>query len=93
MLDAVGTSTLSISGNSSSLAPWDEKLGFQPPLTGFISSLRSLSPDGGIISLLDVVITSVFPLAYMDVEQNFGENAWSETEENKRLQEEQVSEH
>ncbi|TIA86186.1 hypothetical protein E3P99_03756 [Wallemia hederae] len=89
VLDAVGTSNLSISGNSSSLARWDEKLGFQPPLTGFISSLRSLSPDGGIISLLDVVITSVFPLAYMDVEQNFGENAWSETEENKRLQEEQ----
>ncbi|TIB11972.1 hypothetical protein E3P89_02451 [Wallemia ichthyophaga] len=89
VLDAVGLSNLSISGNSTSLARWDDKLGFQPPLTGFISNLSSLSPDGGIIALLDVVVTSVFPLAYMDMEHNFGDSAWNQVEENKRLQDEQ----
>ena len=93
VLDAVGTCNLSITANSTSLTRWDEKLGFQPPLTGFVSTIGSLSFDGGLISLLDVVITKIFPLAYIDSEQRANDHAWDEVEEVKRLQEEQVSIH
>ncbi|TIC66763.1 hypothetical protein E3Q03_02140 [Wallemia mellicola] len=89
VLDAVGTCNLSITANSTSLTRWDEKLGFQPPLTGFVSTIGSLSFDGGLISLLDVVITKIFPLAYIDSEQRANDHAWDEVEEMKRLQEEQ----
>ena len=62
-------------------------------MTGFVSSLYSLSPDGGNCSLLDVVITKVFPLAYIDSESRPGDHhqPWDETEESKRLKEEEVS--
>jgi breast cancer 2 susceptibility protein len=46
-----------ISGNSSQLAPWHAKLGFQRDL--FIATLNSLTPDGGVIAAMDVVVMKV----------------------------------
>ncbi|KAJ9119559.1 hypothetical protein QFC22_003268 [Naganishia vaughanmartiniae] len=51
----------------------------------FIATLRSLSPDGGNIPLLDVKVTKVFPVAYISTEKGKGASPWS-TEEEFRLQ-------
>ncbi|KAG8969730.1 hypothetical protein FRC03_001075 [Tulasnella sp. 419] len=56
---------LAITGNSTSLARWDTKLGFQP--RPFIATLRSLSADGGPVMLMDIVVTKVFPVGYVDM--------------------------
>ncbi|WWC73712.1 uncharacterized protein I206_107684 [Kwoniella pini CBS 10737] len=75
VLEALNNSRLIISGNSTSFARWTAKLGKQP--RPFIASLSSLSADGGIISLMDVILEKVFPIAYMGK----GESPWGEEEE------------
>lgn len=62
ILDSYGRAHLSLSGNSTHLAPWHAKLGFQ--LTRCIATLHSLSPDGGRVPVMDIVITNVtiFPM-------------------------------
>lgn len=67
VLAAYHLSTLVLSGNATSLASWDARLGFAPQ--PFFAGLRSLTPEGGVVSLMDVVITKVFPLAYVDAER------------------------
>ncbi|KAK7695063.1 hypothetical protein QCA50_002252 [Cerrena zonata] len=64
ILDAYDTVMLKISGNSSHLAPWHAKLGFQA--SPFISSLRSIGPDGGMVAVIDVVVEKVYPIAFME---------------------------
>lgn len=73
VLAAYHLSTLVLSGNSTSLASWDARLGFAPQ--PFFASLRSLTPEGGVVSLMDVVITKVFPLAYVDAERTTDRSA------------------
>ncbi|SNX85036.1 related to Rad51-associated protein Brh2 [Melanopsichium pennsylvanicum] len=68
VLAAYHMSSLVLASNSVSLARWDAKLGFAPQ--PFISSLRSLTAEGGLVSLMDVVITKVFPHAYVDAERS-----------------------
>ncbi len=63
VLAAYHMSTLVLASNSVSLAPWDARLGFSR--TPFCASLRSLTSDGGLVSLMDIVITKVYPLAYV----------------------------
>ena len=48
---------LKIHGNSSHLAPWHAKLGLQRK--PFVATLGSLTPDGGLITVLDLVIVKV----------------------------------
>lgn len=48
---------LVLSGNSTHLAPWHAKLGFHK--TSWIATLGSLSPDGGSVPLLDLLVTQV----------------------------------
>lgn len=57
ILEAYGSIALKLHGNSCHLAPWHAKLGFQKD--PFISTLRSLTPDGGCVAVLDLVITKV----------------------------------
>ncbi|OCF62208.1 hypothetical protein L486_01875 [Kwoniella mangroviensis CBS 10435] len=64
VLEAFNSSHLIITGNSSSLARWHAKLGKQPQ--PFIASLSSLSADGGVITLMDVVLEKIFPIAFTD---------------------------
>lgn len=45
------------SGNSSHLAPWHAKLGFQPHPP--VATLNSLTPDGGLVQLLDLTVIKV----------------------------------
>ncbi|KAJ9094408.1 hypothetical protein QFC21_005947 [Naganishia friedmannii] len=83
VLRAYNKSSLCITGNTTSLVAWHRRMGFthQP----FIATLRSLSPDGGNIPLLDVKVTKVFPMAYISTEKGKGASPWS-TEEEFRLQ-------
>jgi breast cancer 2 susceptibility protein len=81
VLEAVNKSSLRITGNSTCLMPWDSRLGFTHK--PFISALRSLSPDGGNIPLLDIRISKVFPLAYISSEKGKGTSPWSSEEEYK----------
>jgi breast cancer 2 susceptibility protein len=64
---------------------WYRSLGFTHK--PFTSTLRSLSPDGGSIALLDVRVTKVFPLAYITTEKGKGTSPWS-VEEEYKLQDE-----
>ncbi|KAJ9127504.1 hypothetical protein QFC24_000913 [Naganishia onofrii] len=83
VLRALNRSTLCITGNTTSLVAWHRRLGFTH--RPFIATMRSLSPDGGNIPLLDVKVTKVFPVAYISTEKGKGASPWS-TEEEFRLQ-------
>ncbi|KAF8641071.1 hypothetical protein AX17_000715 [Amanita inopinata Kibby_2008] len=64
ILEAYNTTRLVLTGNSSHLMPWHAKLGFlQGPFT---STLHSLTADGGCVAAMDIVITKVFPIAYLE---------------------------
>ncbi|KAH8921269.1 hypothetical protein BT69DRAFT_349329 [Atractiella rhizophila] len=76
VLDAYDMSSLEISGNSSTLAKWDARLGRKAATP--ILTLRSLTQDGGFIPILDVQIFRLLPLTYSD-----GKNAWDEQQEAK----------
>lgn len=79
VLQALDTSTLSLTGNSTSLARWDARLG--PSARPFIASLRSLTADGGVVMAMDIVITRLFPIAYVDVDRQGVHEARGEAEE------------
>ncbi|KDE03216.1 hypothetical protein MVLG_06273 [Microbotryum lychnidis-dioicae p1A1 Lamole] len=85
VLEALYTTSLAITGNSTSLAQWDARLGF----TGhaFTATLRSLSPAGGVVPLLDVIVERVFPRGYIDAGKGSGGEPWNEVEERRRQEE------
>ncbi|KAG6889981.1 hypothetical protein C0995_012941 [Termitomyces sp. Mi166 len=64
VLDSYNSVKLVISGNSSHMAPWHAKLGFTPGPC--ISTLRSLTPDGGMVATMDVVVVKTHPIAYIE---------------------------
>ena len=80
VLEAAKSSSLIISSNSCSLAFWDDKLGYQKQM--YIASLRSLSPQGGLVSLLDLTILRIYPIGYAAWSQDIQEfKPWNEAEE------------
>ncbi|TFL03720.1 hypothetical protein BDV98DRAFT_503657 [Pterulicium gracile] len=86
ILDAYGSLELQIHGNSCHLAPWHAKLGFQA--RPWVTTLHKLSPDGGKISLMDLTVVKVHPIAFLEsVLDEQGEKKtkgpWSQSEENK----------
>lgn len=83
VLDAYERSHLVLSGNATHLARWDTRLGTQRE--PFVAGLTSLSVDGGIIPLMDVVLDKVFPLAFMHGDKSVREPPWSEDEEHVRV--------
>lgn len=64
VLDSLDKSVLVLTGNTTSLARWDALLGFQRQ--PFVACLSSLSPDGGAIPMLDIIVTKVHPVAFVD---------------------------
>ncbi|KAF5385395.1 hypothetical protein D9615_001242 [Tricholomella constricta] len=64
VLEAYNSVKLVISGNSSHLAPWHAKLGFSPGPC--ISTLHSLTPDGGMVAAMDIVVVKTHPIAYIE---------------------------
>lgn len=53
-----------LTGNSTSLARWDAKLGFQTH--PFIAGLRSLQAAGGAIPMIDIEIVKIYPVGYFE---------------------------
>ena len=62
-IEAFDTSPLLIRGNGCKIAPWHSRLGFQK--MPFVSSIRSLTVDGGLVSILDAVVVKVYPKGFM----------------------------
>ncbi|CCO29828.1 Breast cancer type 2 susceptibility protein homolog AltName: Full=Fanconi anemia group D1 protein homolog [Rhizoctonia solani AG-1 IB] len=67
VLKAYHSSALKITANSTSLARWDTRLGFHRG--PFVSSLRSLSADGGSVTLLDIIVTKLFPVGFVETDE------------------------
>lgn len=70
-IEALDTSPLLIRGNGCKFAPWHARLGFQK--IPWASSIRSLTVDGGSVSILDAVVTKVYPKGFMS-------SSWTATE-------------
>lgn len=90
-MEALDKSKLKISGNSTSLARWDSRLGFT--FKPFIATMPSLTKDGGMIPLMAVTIIRVYPLAFKHRERNMGMDTWLEAEEFKMQEDWKVSAH
>ncbi|KIK70645.1 hypothetical protein GYMLUDRAFT_150232, partial [Collybiopsis luxurians FD-317 M1] len=64
-LEAFQSTKLILSSNSSQLAPWHAKLGFQRG--PFIFTMHSLTAEGGNVALMDLVVLQVHPIAYLEI--------------------------
>ncbi|KAG1904752.1 uncharacterized protein F5891DRAFT_1012615 [Suillus fuscotomentosus] len=64
VLEAYDSSVLVLTGNSSHMAPWHAKLGFQR--SPFIAMLNSLTADGGNVAVAAVEIIKIHPVAYIE---------------------------
>ncbi|KLO09271.1 hypothetical protein SCHPADRAFT_574338 [Schizopora paradoxa] len=90
ILDAYDSVTLVLTGNSTHLAQWHAKLGFQMSQPyPFIATLHKLSADGGNVSVLDLVIEKVHPIAFLEMVpteegESITEGPWNEAEERQR---------
>jgi hypothetical protein len=56
VLEAYDSCRLKITGNSTHLAPWHTKLGYHSQI---VSSLGSVTADGGPIAVMDIVVVKV----------------------------------
>jgi breast cancer 2 susceptibility protein len=57
VLEAYNSTNLVLSGNSSHLVPWHDKLGFQ--ISPWVATMHSLTADGGMVAAMDLVILKV----------------------------------
>ncbi|GAA5914284.1 hypothetical protein JCM5296_007234 [Sporobolomyces johnsonii] len=85
VLQALGRSSLVISGNSTSLAPWHATLGFCRER--FVAGFESLTSGGGLVPLVDVVVDKIYPCGYMDLRRGRSSETWGEEEERTREEE------
>ncbi|KAI1315800.1 Breast cancer 2, early onset [Mortierella claussenii] len=58
--------SLSLQANSTRLAPWHSKLGFQREPLVWTTRLRSVSAEGGMVPGLDVVVLRKYPVVYLE---------------------------
>ena len=68
VLKAYNSSSLILTGNSTTLARWDARLGVHPPgpSSMVIATLQSLTPDGGRVMLLDATVMRVYAIGFME---------------------------
>ncbi|POW17330.1 hypothetical protein PSTT_00634 [Puccinia striiformis] len=69
---------LYLEGNATSRARWAESLGLRA--RPWLATLRSLTPDGGRIPMMDIVVMKVFPPMFVDQEGRMGR--WGIEQEN-----------
>ncbi|KXN88856.1 hypothetical protein AN958_06726, partial [Leucoagaricus sp. SymC.cos] len=65
VLEAYNSVKLGLNGNSSHLLPWHIKLGFMRGPC--ISTMHSLTPDGGPIATMDVVVIKTHAVAFIEL--------------------------
>ncbi|KAI0275230.1 hypothetical protein BC834DRAFT_851763 [Gloeopeniophorella convolvens] len=68
VLEAYDRVELNISGNGTHPAPWHAKLGFQPHPA--IATLHSISPEGGVVPCLDLIVVKQHPVAFVEFSTN-----------------------
>ena len=56
---------LKLSANATRLARWDAKLGSKNSQA--YSLLRSISPDGGFVPAIDVIVMRKYPMLYREI--------------------------
>ncbi|KZV96393.1 hypothetical protein EXIGLDRAFT_833637 [Exidia glandulosa HHB12029] len=81
---AYDNTVLVLTGNSSALAPWYAKLGFHPQ--GFTAGLRSLTPDGGPVALVDIVIVKAYPAGFIEYHADGTKDGPRNEEEEREIQ-------
>ncbi|KAG2756480.1 hypothetical protein P692DRAFT_20765976 [Suillus brevipes Sb2] len=64
VLEAYDSNVLVLTGNSSHMAPWHAKLGFQR--SPFIATFNSLTADGGNVAVAAVEVLKIHPIAYIE---------------------------
>ncbi|KIJ66231.1 hypothetical protein HYDPIDRAFT_109225 [Hydnomerulius pinastri MD-312] len=64
ILEAYDSNVLVLSGNSSHIAPWHAKLGFQKG--PFVATLNSLTADGGNVAVMMFEVIKAYPVAYIE---------------------------
>ncbi|OCH86662.1 hypothetical protein OBBRIDRAFT_737602, partial [Obba rivulosa] len=70
ILEAYDSLILQLHGNSTKLAPWHAKLGFvRRPA---ISTLDSLTPDGGLVNLMDLVVVKLYDIGFVEYTERDG---------------------
>ena len=74
ILDAYNSTRLVISGNSSHLAPWHAKLGFQ--MGPCISTLNHLNGDGGSVAVMAITVIKVSVTIHLHVWFGFLSHNW-----------------
>ncbi|TDL20958.1 hypothetical protein BD410DRAFT_772047 [Rickenella mellea] len=67
VLRAYSSTRLVLTGNSTKLAPWHAKLGFQNG--PYIATLASLTPDGGSIAVMKLRVLKVYPIAFLEFKE------------------------
>lgn len=92
VLEAKSQTSVVLTGNSTTLARWNAKLGFTKEL--FTASLRSLTADGGNVAWVEVVLTRMYAVGHLDAtkapsSQVIG-GPWDEVEERRRQAEWEV---
>jgi hypothetical protein len=65
-LENVESRSLQISGNSTRLALWDAKLGYQKKHAIFRIGLDRINAFGGLVPLVDVIVYRRYPIVYME---------------------------
>ncbi|KAF9147261.1 Breast cancer 2, early onset [Linnemannia schmuckeri] len=60
------TVSIVLQANSTRLARWDTKLGFQRAPLIWTKRLRSIVPEGGLVPGLDVVVLRKYPVLYLE---------------------------
>ncbi|KAG0381166.1 Breast cancer 2, early onset [Mortierella sp. AD032] len=60
------TVSIMLQANSTRLARWDTKLGFQRAPMIWTRRLRSIVPEGGLVPGLDVVVLRKYPVMYLE---------------------------
>ncbi|KAK4058357.1 hypothetical protein OIO90_000515 [Microbotryomycetes sp. JL221] len=79
-LEGFDSQSLSICGNSTTLAPWHARLGFTDQ--SFVASLGSLTSSGGVVAQLEVIVDRLFPYGFVNTSKESKESgAWNEAEE------------
>ncbi|GJJ69289.1 breast cancer 2 susceptibility protein [Entomortierella parvispora] len=58
--------SLALQANHTRLARWDAKLGFQPFPLLWTKRLKSITPEGGLVPGLDVVVLRKYPVVYLE---------------------------
>ncbi|KAF9128163.1 Breast cancer 2, early onset [Mortierella sp. 14UC] len=81
------TVSIILQANSTRLARWDTKLGFQRAPLIWTKRLRSIVPEGGLVPGLDVVVLRKYPVLYLEtLEDGITKVKRSEKEESRAME-------